>query len=167
MDAEAELQPGEPGRAGLVYPGVASAGARPENLFQETVEGEHRSQIHRLSEPPGVPAGELVPAEAGEQIGRGRLDGAVLALEVQAAGEVPHPGRDKREQAAICAQRADESRPENLSKRVVADPGNRVAGGGVDWPERGGQRLVEQPVCADQLSHAGRRTAQEMRLRRG
>jgi hypothetical protein len=78
----------------LVRPGVARASAWAENLFQETVEGEHRREIHCLSEPPGVLADDLVPAEAGEQCGRVRLNGAGLALKVQAAGEVPRPGRD-------------------------------------------------------------------------
>jgi hypothetical protein len=93
MDARAELQPGEPGRGGLVGPGVACAGARPEDLFQDAAEGEHRREVYHLSEPPCVLAGELAVAEAGEQLSRGRLAGPVLTLELQAAGKIPHPGR--------------------------------------------------------------------------
>jgi hypothetical protein len=37
-------------------------------------------------------------------------------------------------------------------QRVVADPGDRVAGDVIDWPERGGQRRVEQLAGPERLS---------------
>src|SRR6266851_3156823 len=110
MDAGAKLQPGEPGGGGLVRPGVACGGARPEDLFQDAVEGEHRREVYRLSEPLCVLTGELAPAEAGEQLGRGGLGGPIATLELQAAGEVPYPGRDQRELTAVIAHRSDENR---------------------------------------------------------
>jgi hypothetical protein len=66
---------------------------RAENLFQDAALGQHRREVGRLGQPPGVRGGDLRPAEADEQAGGAGLGHAQMALELQAAGEVQHPGR--------------------------------------------------------------------------
>ena len=160
MDAGAELEPGEPGRGGLIGPWVAGGRAGPENLFQDAAEGECRREVNCAGEPLYVVPGELAAAEAGEQLGCGGLRGPVPALELQAAGKVPYPGRDQGERAVVPAQRGEQKRAEDIAERIVADAGDGVAGGVVDWAERGGQRVIEQLTGAEQASHACLRAGQ-------
>ncbi len=90
----------------------------------------------------------------------------MLALELQAAGQVPHPRCGKGKQAAILAQCRDHGRPEDIPEGVVADSRDRVTGGVVDWPERGGEPPVQQVIRAEQLRHVTRLRAQGTGCRR-
>lgn len=86
MDAVTELQPGEPGRGGLVDGRVPGAGAWPEDLLQEAVQGEHRGEIYRLGEAAHLIGGKRPAGQASEQLGRRRLPRPGVALELQATG---------------------------------------------------------------------------------